>query len=84
MAGFPLAAVAGIAVGLSLGAVATVGVTLAVADQRDAPHSAPAPAGPHMVNYGGPICYHGHCAPTSPPCNSPKSCYNKLPPGWRP
>jgi hypothetical protein len=84
VAGFPLAAVAGIAVGLSLGAVATVGVTLAVADRHDAPQIAPAPASPHMVNYGGPVCYHGHCVSTSPPCTSAKSCYNKLPPGWRP
>jgi Protein of unknown function (DUF2613) len=66
MAGFSLVAAASIAVGLSLGAAATVGVTLAMDDHRTAPaQTAPAarnPAGPHLVDYGS-RCWHGHCVP---------------------
>jgi hypothetical protein len=69
MGGFTLAAAAGIAAGLMIGAAATVGVTLALdatADDRVAPiqtqpaawsHSVPYP-----VNYGD-RCFHGHCVP---------------------
>jgi Protein of unknown function (DUF2613) len=80
MAGFKFAAAVSVAAGLSLGAVATVGATLAVDGSTVAPaHSAPNPAGPHLVNYGD-RCIHGYCIP----CDSKQSCLNKLPPGWRP
>jgi Protein of unknown function (DUF2613) len=80
MAGFTLAAAASIAVGLSLGAAATVGVTLAVEDHTVAPaQSVPTPSAPYLVEYGD-RCYHGYCVP----CDSKQSCLNKLPPGWRP
>lgn len=66
MAGFALAAAAGIAAGLTIGAAATVGVTLVVEDHRVVPvQTAPAtlnPAGPYLVNYGS-RCWHGHCVP---------------------
>jgi hypothetical protein len=69
MAGFTLAAAAGIAAGLMIGAAATVGVTLALgatADHSLVPaQTAPAariPAGPYLVNYGD-RCWHGHCVP---------------------
>jgi hypothetical protein len=66
MAGFSMIAVASITVGLSLGAAATVGVTLAMEDHKTVPaQTAPAarnPAGPYLVNYGS-RCWHGHCVP---------------------
>jgi hypothetical protein len=66
MAGFSLVAAASIALGLSLGAAATVGVTLAMDDHRPVPaQTAPAariPAGPYLVGYGS-RCWHGHCVP---------------------
>ena len=80
MTGFILAAAGSIAAGLSIGAAATVGVTLALED-HDAPHahSVPTQSGPRLVDYGD-RCYHGHCAP----CSSPRDCLNKLPPWLRP
>jgi Protein of unknown function (DUF2613) len=64
MAGFTLAAVASIAAGLSIGAAATVGVTLAVQDHSSAPvQGPPTPrniSGPYLVEYGD-RCLHGHC-----------------------
>jgi hypothetical protein len=80
MTGLTLAATASIVAGLSLGAVATVGVTLAVQDHGVAPaQSVPSPSGPYLVEYGD-RCYHGHCLP----CDSTQSCLNKLPPRLRP
>jgi Protein of unknown function (DUF2613) len=80
MTGFTLAAVASIAAGLSIGAVATVGVTLAVQDHSTAPVQGPPPrSGPYLVEYGD-RCFHGHCLP----CNSKQSCLNQLPPALRP
>jgi len=90
MAGFSLAAVASIAVELSIGAAATVGGTLALEaldsaldSHSTAPaHSPPAPrspAGPYLVDYGD-RCFHGHCLP----CDSKQSCLNQLPPQLRP
>jgi hypothetical protein len=83
MTGFTLAAAASIAAGLSIGAAATVGVTLAVQDDSTAPvQGPPTPrnsSGPYLVEYGD-RCFHGHCLP----CNSKQSCLNQLPPGLRP
>jgi len=63
MTGFTLAAAASIAVGLSLGAAATVGVTHAVADHAMAPaRFSPPPSGAHLVQYGE-RCWHAHCVP---------------------
>ncbi len=66
MGGLTLAAAASIAAGLSLGAAATVGVTLASEAVRvhpAAPASAPPiPSGPNLVQYGD-RCFHGHCLP---------------------
>jgi hypothetical protein len=66
MTGFALAAAAGVAAGLMIGAAATVGVTLAVQDHDMAPvPAAPVmhgPVGPYPVNYGD-RCWHGHCVP---------------------
>ncbi|OMC12309.1 DUF2613 domain-containing protein [Mycobacterium sp. SP-6446] len=63
MTGFTLAVAASIAAGLSIGAAATVGVTLAVHDHSAAPvQGPPPPSAPHMVNYGD-RCFHGHCIP---------------------
>ncbi len=81
MTGFSLAALASLAAGVSIGAVATVGVTIVLEDHGDV---APAQrvsvsSTPHLLNYGD-RCYHGHCIP----CNSPQDCLNKLPPGLRP
>jgi hypothetical protein len=79
MAGFTLAAAASIAVGLSMGAAATVGVTLALDDDdmTSARLQTPArnPSGPYLVEYGD-RCFHGHCLP----CDSVQGCLNKLPP----
>jgi hypothetical protein len=76
MTGFTLVAVASIAAGLSIGAAATVGVTLALEDHSIAPaQGPPTPSGPHLVQYGD-RCYHGHCVP----CDSVQGCLNKLPP----
>jgi hypothetical protein len=83
MPGFTLAAAASIAVGLSVGAVATVGVTLAVEGHDAVPAQNPPaprnPSGPYLVGYGD-RCYHGHCLP----CDSVQGCLNKLPPGLIP
>ncbi len=80
MSGLTLAAAASIAVGLSIGAAATVGVTLAADGHRAAPaHAPPAPSGPNLVQYGD-RCFHGHCLP----CDSKESCLGELPPGLRP
>jgi hypothetical protein len=78
MTGFTLAAAASIAAGLSIGAAATVGVTLAL-DHGTPPAYAVSPqSGPHLVQYGD-RCYQGHCLP----CNNPRDCLNKVPlPPW--
>ena len=79
MGGLTLAAAASIAVGVSIGAAATVGATLSL-DAPDVPAQAPpAPAGPILVQYGD-RCFHGHCLP----CDSKESCLDKLPPELRP
>jgi Protein of unknown function (DUF2613) len=78
MTGLTLAA-ASIAVGVSIGAAATVGVTLASQDHGVAPVPSPATRAPYLVDYGD-RCFHGHCLP----CDSKQSCLNKLPPGLRP
>ncbi|MEY8018439.1 DUF2613 domain-containing protein [Mycobacterium servetii] len=58
-----LAAAASMVAGLSIGAVTTVGVTLAVADHDMAPAQAPpAPARPAVVQYGD-RCGHGQDCP---------------------
>ncbi|MCV7409977.1 hypothetical protein AWC05_23060 [Mycobacterium florentinum] len=69
MTGFTLAAVAGVAAGLMIGAAATVGVTLTLdvtADHGRAPTQiAPAARSlsvPYPVQYGD-RCWHGHCIP---------------------
>ncbi len=66
MGGMALAAAAGIAAGLMIGAAATVGVTLVVEDHgvvpAQAPPATPIPSGPLLVNYGD-RCWHGHCVP---------------------
>ncbi|CQD04231.1 putative small secreted protein [Mycobacterium lentiflavum] len=66
MTGCTLAAVAGIAAGLMIGAAATVGVTLAVEDHSTAPvQTVPAVRSltvPYPVQYGD-RCWHGHCIP---------------------
>ncbi|MDT5116610.1 MAG: hypothetical protein QOE30_2349 [Mycobacterium sp.] len=66
MGGMTLAAAAGIAAGLMIGAAATVGVTLAVEDHSmvpaQTPPATPIPSGPFLVNYGD-RCWHGHCVP---------------------
>jgi hypothetical protein len=69
MGGITLAAAAGIAAGLMIGAAATVGVTLALdatADHSTGPAQTPPatwiPSGPYLVNYGD-RCWHGHCVP---------------------
>ena len=64
MPGFSLAAAAGIAAGLMIGAAATVSCTLILEDHRMAPaQTTPAtPAGPYLVSYGS-RCWRGHCVP---------------------
>lgn len=83
MAGFSLVTVASIAVGLSIGTAATVGVTLAVVDQSATQvQTRPTPrpvSGPYQVDYGD-RCFHGHCLPTD--CR--QSCASELPPQLRP
>ena len=75
MAGFTLTAAASIAAGLSIGAAATVGVTLALDNQSVAPaQSPPTPSGPYLVQYGD-RCFNGHCLP----CDSLQGCLNRLP-----
>jgi hypothetical protein len=73
--GFSLRALAGIAAGISVGAVITVGATLSAADDHMPAQSVPAPNGPHLVQYGGRL--------PGLPCNSVQSCKNKIPPQWR-
>jgi uncharacterized protein DUF2613 len=76
MSGFTLAAAASIALGLSMGAAATVGITLAVESHGTGPaQRPPARSGPYLVDYGD-RCFHGHCLP----CNSKESCLNQLTP----
>jgi hypothetical protein len=80
MPGFTVtAAAASIAVGLSMGAVATVGATLALEaleDRSIAPaQQQPSRLSPPLVPYGD-RCYHGHCLP----CDTVEGCVNKLPP----
>ena len=66
MSGFTLAAAASIAAGLSIGAAAIVGVTLAVEDHDVArAQRVPTPSAPHLVEYGD-RCYQGHCLPPIP------------------
>jgi hypothetical protein len=79
--GFSLTALASIAVGLTIGATATVGATLVLEDQDDVAPSqhVPASSAPHLLNYGD-RCYHGHCVP----CTSTQDCLNKLPPWMHP
>lgn len=65
MPGFTLAAAASIAAGLSLGAAATLGVTLAICGGRAAPvHTAPAPVVLSTVVQYGDRCSGG----TGTPC----------------
>ncbi len=78
MTGFTLAA-ASIAVGVSIGAATTVGVTLAVTDRPTAPAQPPPPSAPYQVQYGD-RCFHGHCLP----CASKQECLDELPPQLRP
>jgi hypothetical protein len=76
MTAFTLAAAAGIAAGLAIGAVATVGVTLAAEDHTVVPARAPSsPSSPYLVQYGD-RCLDGYCLP----CDSPDDCLNQLPP----
>jgi Protein of unknown function (DUF2613) len=66
MSGFTLAAAASIAAGLSIGAAAIVGVTLAVEDHDVArAQRVRTPSAPHLVEYGD-RCYQGHCLPPIP------------------
>ena len=73
MPGFKLAALTSIAAGLSIGALATVGVTFAAADEYVPVQVAPAPtpSGPYLVEYGGRV--------PNLPCNSVQSCRNLIP-----
>jgi hypothetical protein len=76
MTAFTLAAAAGNAAGLAIGAVATVGVTLAAEDHTVVPARAPSsPSSPYLVQYGD-RCLDGYCLP----CDSPDDCLNQLPP----
>jgi hypothetical protein len=80
MTGFTLAAAASLAAGLSIGAAATVGVTLALEDHDMTPaRELPTPLSPYLVEYGD-RCIEGHCLP----CDSVEGCLNKLPPILRP
>ncbi len=80
MTGLTLATAASVAVGLSIGAAATVGVTLAADDHALAPPStAPTPSGPHLVQYGD-RCDHGECVP----CAGDQACMAKFPQALRP
>ena len=66
MSGFTLAAAASVAVGLSIGAAVTVGVTLAVEDHDVArAQRVPSPSAPHLIPYGD-RCFEGHCLPPIP------------------
>jgi uncharacterized protein DUF2613 len=76
MTAFTLAAAAAIAAGLAIGAVATVGVTLAAEDHTVVPARSPSsPSSPFLVQYGD-RCIGGYCLP----CDSPDDCLNQLPP----
>jgi uncharacterized protein DUF2613 len=73
MSGLTIAA-ASIAVGLSMGAVATVGVTLAVQGNDAVPTPSPPVTrspGPYLVDYGGRV--------PNLPCNSVRGCLNQIP-----
>ena len=66
MSRFALAAAASVAAGLSIGAAAVVGVTLAVDDHDVARvQRVPTPSEPHLVQYGD-RCYEGYCLPPIP------------------
>jgi hypothetical protein len=76
MTAFTLAAAAGIAAGLAIGAVATVGVTLAAEDHTVVPARAPSsPSSHYLVQYGD-RCIGGYCLP----CDGPDDCLNQIPP----
>lgn len=76
MPGFTLVAAASIAAGLSIGAAATVGVTLVVQGTSMAPgHGVPAPAAPTVVQYGD-RCVRDYCPP---PCGETTPCLNTRP-----
>ncbi|KAA1251929.1 DUF2613 family protein [Mycobacterium simiae] len=81
MPGFTLAAAASIAAGLSIGAAATVGVTLVVRGVSMAPgQGVPAPAVTTVAPYGD-RCVRDYCPP---PCGETKPCLNARPhPGDR-
>ena len=84
MPGFTVTAVAAsIAVGLSMGAAATVGFTVALEALEDhgiaPPQPEPNRSSAHLVNYGD-RCFEGHCLP----CDSVEGCLNRLPPILRP
>lgn len=80
MSGFPITALASIAAGLFIGATATVGATMAAADDQPPPRVTPATSGLHPVGYGD-RCYRGYCVPDvpAPPCDSWQSCRRLLP-----
>ena len=77
MTGLTMATAASIALGLSMGAAATVGVTVAMVGHEAAPTPSP-PAqrnpGPYLVDYGD-RCLNGSCLP----CDSVRGCLNKIP-----
>ncbi|SOX51739.1 DUF2613 domain-containing protein [Mycobacterium ahvazicum] len=76
MTAFTLAAAAGIAAGLAIGAVATVGVTLAAEDHTMVPARAPShPSSHYLVQYGD-RCSGGSCFPG----DSPDNCLTQTPP----
>ncbi|CAM4384853.1 hypothetical protein MB901379_00407 [Mycobacterium basiliense] len=76
MPGFALAAMATIAAGLSIGAAATVGLTLVVQGGSMTPtHSVPAPAVNTVVQYGD-RCFDDYCPP---PCGETTPCLNTRP-----
>ncbi|KZS68950.1 small secreted protein [Mycobacterium kansasii] len=76
MPGFMLAAAASIAAGLSMGAAATVGVTLLVQGSSVAPgQGVPAPAVSSVVQYGD-RCSGDYCPP---PCGETSPCLNVAP-----
>ncbi len=73
MPGFTLAAVASIAAGLSIGAAATVGVTLVVAHGSMAPtQGVPVPVVSTVVQYGD-RCFSDYCPPA---CGTTTACLN--------
>jgi hypothetical protein len=76
MTAFTLAAAAGIAAGLAIGTVATVGMKLAAEDHAIVPARAPSsPSSPFLVQYRD-RCIGGYCLP----CDNPDDCLNQIPP----